>query len=234
MAKSDFRVVMIEPEYEINMGYVARIMDNFGLSELYLVNPKVPVGFKARMFAKHARWILERARIVGNWGEGMKGCDVIVGTTAKTQRSIPLVKAVERLGGIEGKIAIVLGRDGTGLTVNEQEKCHVLATIPANKKNSSLNISHALAIVLYELTKMKMKKKFRNSGRKVEGEQVETLMKLIEESVSILKNEKKGFRDPKKVSLCMRKVFSRAVLDEVENGAFIIFFKRVLEKIDGK
>lgn len=78
----EIRVVLVRPEYQVNIGAVARVMKNFAASDLVLVRPKAKVGFTARMYAKHSGEILENARKAKSIAEAAKGCDVIIGTTA--------------------------------------------------------------------------------------------------------------------------------------------------------
>ena len=77
-------VVLVEPLYEINLGYVARAMKNFGFTELVLVDPKCTVGDEARKYAMHGRDLLERVRIAGSLTEVLREVDLAVGTTGKT------------------------------------------------------------------------------------------------------------------------------------------------------
>jgi tRNA/rRNA methyltransferase len=81
-AQGRFRIVLVSPEYEQNLGAVARAMKNFGFSELFMVAPKCdPQGFDAIKFSKHAREVLESARICKTLAEATRGCKLSVGTT---------------------------------------------------------------------------------------------------------------------------------------------------------
>ena len=76
----DFRVVLVEPEHEGNVGAVARAMGNFAFDDLCMVNP-CPLGDEALKRAKHAGHILSKAAIVDTLDEAVKGCSLVVGTT---------------------------------------------------------------------------------------------------------------------------------------------------------
>ena len=133
-------------------------MKNFGLSELHVVNPAVSFGNTCRKRAGHAQEILDSAKVHRSLHEALQGA-LAVGTTA--QRSLSSKNLLRQqisprdlsrmLGGTEGIVAIVLGREGTGLSNLELGLCDVTVTIPAASAYSTLNLSHAAAIIFYEL-----------------------------------------------------------------------------------
>jgi len=156
-------VVLVEPVYEINIGQVARTMKNFGFRELVMVNPLVPIDKSAAVFASHARDILDNARLVDSLDLALKGVELRVATTALaaksphnlTRGSIPVSELAERIAEHPRTTAIIFGRDPTGLTNSEISKCDMVVTIPAHPDYPTLNISHAAAIILYELYKVR-------------------------------------------------------------------------------
>ncbi|RLE55117.1 MAG: hypothetical protein DRJ40_09185 [Thermoprotei archaeon] len=155
----EFRIVLVEPEYEINIGYVARVMKNFEFYELYIVNPKVQIGEIARKFASHAVDVLESAVIVNKLDEAIDDVDVVIGTTGKPGHdylvhriAVPPWELKYCLK-MEGRVAILFGRESIGLTNEELEKCDIIVTIPANPEYPIMNVSHAAAVVLYEIYK---------------------------------------------------------------------------------
>ncbi len=108
------RVILCRPEYQINLGMIARILQNFEVSDLYLVSPVARIGFEAIMFAKHGRKIIEDAKTVNSIEEAVKGCTLAVGTSGdvskykkKLKNSLPLKAAVEKTTTI-AKLASVL------------------------------------------------------------------------------------------------------------------------------
>ena len=152
------RVVLVESCFEESIGFVARAMKNFGLSDLHLVNPAVSLGSSCRKRAGHAQEILDSAKVHRFLPKALSGA-LTVGTTA--QRSLSSKNLLRRhvtpkdlsgvLAGTEGIVAIVFGREGTGLTNLELGMCDVTVTIPATSGYPTLNISHAAAIIFYEL-----------------------------------------------------------------------------------
>jgi len=148
------RIVLVEPLYDSNVGKVCRVMKNFGFRELYLVNPQAPCGAEAEKYAKHAVDILKKAKIVKTFDEAVKGCYPIVGTTASLHkgeselvRPKPLSKAIGKIKG--KKTAIVFGREDIGLDKDTLLKCDESIYIETSGDYESLNLSNAVAIVLY-------------------------------------------------------------------------------------
>ncbi|MDE1860160.1 MAG: hypothetical protein KGH72_00395 [Candidatus Micrarchaeota archaeon] len=186
------KVVIVEPSYEINIGYIARVSKNFGVSKLFFVNPKANLkGDQAIMFAKHARNLLESARVYRDFESSVRDCDIVLGTTgvwrkarANFKRIYLLDDAVtmlKRTGKGSTRVAIVIGRDDTGLNMAELERCDMLAYIGTNGRYPVLNISHALAILLYRLTKDDFKAEYGSiSDRTVDAKEVEHLLKVFD------------------------------------------------------
>ncbi|MEM2882105.1 MAG: RNA methyltransferase [Candidatus Bathyarchaeia archaeon] len=155
------RVVLVEPESGGNIGSVARAMKNFGLKDLWLVNPKARIDESARAMASHAIDVLEGAKVVGELREAIRGVDLAIGTTSKPSfgrsnlRRIPLApeELAERLGRAKGAVALILGRESIGLTNEELEECDLIVSIPASEEYPVLNVAASAAIILYEVHK---------------------------------------------------------------------------------
>ena len=152
-------VVMVEPEFEESVGFVARAMRNFGLADLILVNPLVTVGSLARARAGHAQDVLDQVRLSSSLKKAVRGTDLAAGTTAQRSRSLHRIlrrpstprEFSERVKGICGTVALVFGREGTGMTNEELHMCDLIITIPASEEYPTLNISHAATTIFYEL-----------------------------------------------------------------------------------
>lgn len=165
----EFRVVLVEPEHEGNVGAVARAMGNFAFDDLCMVNP-CPIGDEAFKRAKHAGHILSDATIVSTFDEAVEGCSLLVGTTGivtygpknYTRISMPARELAARVADHEGCIAVLFGREGLGLSQEELSRCDLLAHIPSSDDYPTLNLSHAVSIVLYELFQTKGRHGARN------------------------------------------------------------------------
>ncbi|MCX9081988.1 MAG: RNA methyltransferase [Candidatus Methanoperedens sp.] len=158
-----FRVVLVEPLYSGNVGSVARVMKNFGFSELVLLSP-CEIDMPARVMSVHAYDIIENARIEFSLNDALKGSNSIVGMTGlpgKTDNKHFRIPAYsprqlkEKLAGNNGVISLVFGREDAGLRNEELELCDIIVNIPTSQVYQSMNLSHAVAVVLYELSDIK-------------------------------------------------------------------------------
>ena len=165
-------VALVEPTYAMNVGYAARIMKNFGLKRLILVDAKFHRS-EAMKFASHASDLLEKVEEC-TFDELIKNGDYIVGTTAigasrQTNLTRQVVPPWEIANAVSGRnMCLVFGRDTTGLTNEEISKCDLLVRIPANRKYPTLNISHAIAILLYEISKSPVKQRASASRENID------------------------------------------------------------------
>jgi tRNA/rRNA methyltransferase len=151
------RIVLVEPQHAGNIGAVARAMTNMALSQLILVNPVDHLAMEARMMAMHGFDILQGARVVSSLPAAVTDAGYVVGTTRRlgksrqansTSRGIaPLLLELAA----SNPVAVVFGREDSGLTNDELGRCHELITIPAHPIFGSLNLAQAVLLVCYEL-----------------------------------------------------------------------------------
>lgn len=157
LPESRFSVVLVEPQYGGNVGHVARCMLNFGVSDLVLVNAR-DLDQEARERAVHAQPVLEGARRFGSLPEAKEHFDVLVGfasrvsTVDKAHRrmSESLEPVARRVSAMGGRVGLVFGREDFGLSNEDVEVCDILCTIPTRQQYRSMNLSHAVAVALYE------------------------------------------------------------------------------------
>ena len=147
-------VTLVAPKGPVNVGHVARLVENFGVEKLYLVEPKVDLSV-ASVYASHASAVLDRA-VVTTLKRVREEHDLLVATTAvrATRKSNVIRRSLspDRLHDVlasSKSSSLVFGRDSTGLTNGEIQMCDVTTTIEASPAYRSLNIGHAAAVVLY-------------------------------------------------------------------------------------
>ncbi len=146
------RVVLVEPENPLNIGFVARAMRASGVKDLVIVSPtSTAMPAEAFVTGVSAPEILNGARFVPDLASAFKGCDAAVAFSRRpsalkqeefTLPSVPLLPP---------KTALVFGRESAGLTREETAQCRWLARIP-NKNGVSLNLGQAVAVALFALT----------------------------------------------------------------------------------
>lgn len=153
----NIRIVLVNTSHPGNIGAVARAMKNMGLSRLYLVEPKDFPSLESIRRSAGAVDILDEAVVVDDLSQAISGCVWVAGTSARL-RTIewPILEpeacvatAIEYAEA--GDVAIVFGRENSGLTNHEMEKCHALLHIPTNPEYSSLNLAAAVQVVAYEI-----------------------------------------------------------------------------------
>ncbi|NYB51908.1 MAG: TrmJ/YjtD family RNA methyltransferase [Methanobacteriaceae archaeon] len=151
-------VVFVEPETPGNIGFLARTMKNFGLEHLVLINP-CKLEHEAYYQSMHARNIIYNHQEYDSLHEFLENerIDFAVGSTGTAGGSynIPRIAVTpENLAQslkVKGKIALIFGREGNGLTNHELELCDVVVSIPTHESYPILNITHAAAIIFYEI-----------------------------------------------------------------------------------
>lgn len=162
------RIVLVRPQGAGNIGSVARVMANFGLSRLYLVAPRAdPLGFDARAMACSAQSVLEHACRTDSLVEALAGCRWVCGTTARVgERRHPELTA-RSLGEVllqNLPAALVFGPEDAGLPAEDLDLCHTVLTIPTAPRLHSLNLAQAVAIVAYELWVASISAELREPG----------------------------------------------------------------------
>ncbi|MEE9351219.1 MAG: RNA methyltransferase [Thiotrichaceae bacterium] len=157
MSLNNIRIVLMNTSHPGNIGSAARAMLTMGLTDLYLVNPIHFPDEQANTMASGADSVLEKATVVTELQDAIADCHTVIGTSARDQRSIqwPLMDAREcgefvAARSSHSKIAIVFGRESSGLTNEELEQCQFLVSIPVNANFSSLNIASAVQVLSYE------------------------------------------------------------------------------------
>lgn len=151
------RIVLVNTSHPGNIGSAARAMKTMGLAELYLVSPEQFPHPKAVEMASGASDILDQAMVVESLDKAIADCTLVIGTSAR-MRTIPwpLYTPREMTEKIKqepaaSQIAILFGREQSGLTNEELQRCHLHIQIPANPQYSSLNIAAAVQVIAYEL-----------------------------------------------------------------------------------
>jgi tRNA/rRNA methyltransferase len=221
-------IVLMEPEKPGNIGAVARAMHNFGYSRLVLVNPKCDnMSQESRNRAKHAQQILKKARIAEK-GE-LKKFEYLIGTTARlgTDYNIPrspltprqLVKVLPK----RGNIALLFGNEGTGLSNKQIRECDFIVHIPTGTKNPTLNLSHAVTIILYELKIASAEKKL--AFKPAPAHEKEILLKEIGNVLDRMEFKTKEKKETQRT--VWKRLIGKGFLTRRELFALFGFFKKM-------
>ena len=155
---SNVIIVLVEPAGPLNVGSVARVMKNFGLSKLILVNPQCDrTSDDAMKMAVHGKDILESAVIVDTLPQALQGCVRAIATMGREYSGelpleTPRTALPWLLAEVEKPVALIFGREDRGLTNEELNYAHKLVFIPTNPEYPSLNLATAVSICCYELS----------------------------------------------------------------------------------
>lgn len=216
------RIVLVAPQHPGNIGAAARAMKVMGLTDLALVTPQEFPSHEAQARASGADDVLAAAQVCTTLDEALGDCTLAIGTSARTRHTQwPLLdvraaaeRAVSRAGTDE-RVALVFGRERSGLTNEELDRCQIHLRIPTNPDYASLNLAAAVQVACYELRMA--------SGDTVAPEaatepvtmgDMEGLYDHWEQVLAA-----SGFHDPDEPKLLMRRLrrlFNRAAPDRTE------------------
>ena len=240
---SNIKIVLVETTHPGNIGAVARAMKNMKMNNLWLVSPKIFPSADATARASGADDVLAGATVCRTLQEAIADCQLVIGASARGRTiSWPEItprECAEKILIPDGnrrdcsrqscgihtvpgdKVAIVFGRENSGLKNHELDLCHFLLRIPCNSEYSSLNIAAAVQIVCYEL--------FVTSGLAVQEEifvgdkgedplataaQMESFYTHLSEALTDI-----GFMHPAKSKSIMRRlrrIYNRIQMDTKE------------------
>ncbi|MEM0361943.1 MAG: TrmH family RNA methyltransferase [Sulfolobales archaeon] len=152
------RIVLVEPEGRINMGFILRLAKNFNVNDICVVNPKFNIlDEEVLNFAAKGSELAGQVRIAKCLDECLKDLELSVCTTSYydvesdvIRQSISL-KHMVSIASNYNSLALVFGRESVGLTRSELGRCDLVMTIDVGSEYNVFNLSHAVAIVLYEL-----------------------------------------------------------------------------------
>lgn len=231
---NQIKIVLVEPSHPGNIGAAARAAKTMCIENLVLVNPEDFPSGEARARSTGAIDVLERAVVCDSLKEAIADCTFVVGASAR-ERGLQCPEITPDKVGAKvwqelerGNVAIVFGRESSGLTNEELDQCHYLTTIPANWEFSSLNLASAVQVICYEIYNAFLKKSsanksvsestgtVENNDLQANGETdplatVEQLENLFEHMQQVLQEIE--FFDPKQPKLLMRRLrhlYSRA------------------------
>ncbi|EKQ54894.1 MAG: RNA methyltransferase, TrmH family, group 1 [Methanobacterium sp. Maddingley MBC34] len=228
-------VVFVEPETPGNIGFLARTMKNFGLKQMVLINP-CPLEHDSYYMAMHAREIIYNRQEYHSLEEFLKTgkIDFAVGTTGEAGGSynIPRIAVTpDNLAqslNVDGKIALILGREGDGLTNQELELCDVVVSIPTHESYPILNVTHAAAIIFYELFKNEKPYPVEDMDKASLTEKHD-LIKYMDE---VLDNLDYPPHKKKNASTVFRRVIGRAFISGREAHTLKGMFRRIKDRVE--
>ncbi|MGC8565106.1 MAG: RNA methyltransferase [Thermoplasmata archaeon] len=228
---ADFVVIFVSPKYSGNIGSLARIMKNFDLNDLIIVNPQTEIDDDAYRYAMHGDDIIKNSKIVYSLDDAIKDLNLVIATSAISTQSekhfLRISKTPEEIAfmakNFNGKIGLVFGREDIGLLNEELEKADILLTIPASLTYPVMNITHAAAIIFYEIFKTKPAEKNFNIAKKSELDRIfDTIVEIVNLTKYPEHKKKNTFR-------MIRRILGRSAITSWEYHVLIGVLKDIRE-----
>lgn len=153
---SRIAIVLDHPKDVVNIAGVLRVMMNFGLSDLRLVNPDEFTPYRIEGIAHRSGPLIEATTIHDSLDDALADVTFVLGTTARARTAGRSYTRSDEIGAVvagrasEGSVAILFGREDRGLTNDDLDRCHAVTIIPTDPVYSSLNLAQAALVVAYE------------------------------------------------------------------------------------
>jgi tRNA/rRNA methyltransferase len=218
-------VLLHEPQDLVNIAHVVRAMKNFGFRDLRLVQPREYDAYRVEGIAHQTQDVLARVQLYERLDEALADCVHVVGFTARgrtAKRNLqrPRGAAREILEESQlGPVALVFGREDKGLSNDALDRCHRVVTIPTSPAYPSLNLGHAVVLMLYELAlargdEDRSLKAPRREAPPATAAELERVFADAEAALGVIDFFKT--RQAEGVMRTLREVLHRAPLDERE------------------
>ncbi|MGC9133036.1 MAG: RNA methyltransferase [Nanopusillaceae archaeon] len=234
---TEFYIIFVEPESEDNIGALGRVMANFGFKNLILVHPLVnPFSEKVKIVARDKGWeIIKNAKIYNDLKEVIDLFDINYGTTGVSSKKAneilrnPITprELGEKIWKYEEKIGIFFGRESRGFTNEELDLFDSIITIPADEEYPIMNITHAAAIILYEIFITK-NNPIRKTFKLINNEEKKILYKSFKEWVDLLPTF--DYRKPV-IYRALRNLIGKSLITKREYSILMGILRLTKEKI---
>jgi tRNA/rRNA methyltransferase len=231
------RIVLVRPRDPRNVGSACRAMKCMGISSLAIVPEQLLDPRQARTLAHYAADVLEAATIHPDLADALRDTVLVAGTTrrrGKNRKYFTLFP--EQLGQRiattrKGTVAVVFGNEETGLTDEELALCHLAVTIPASSQFPSLNLSHAVQVICYEIFRARTASRLTPFSP-IGAEALDDLVSVITRSLKTI-----GFFTlvgPRQMGIFFKDILGRAGLSVNEARRLGVTFRKIAGLAAGK
>ncbi len=228
------RVVLARPSEPRNIGATCRAIRNFGITRLTIVTDRQVDYEAARPLAAGAVDVLEAAQVVASLPEAVRGSTVVAGITRRLGQKRKAVsftpwRFAERFAarpdaGGDATVCVVFGNEQSGLSDEELEHCHVAVSIPTDPGCPSMNLSHAVAIIAYEVSKAAREAAGPRRGGLTVDETDEAAGSIVGSLKELGFHSQDG---PQGMHLFMRDLIARAAFAPSEARRFVALFTKL-------
>jgi len=237
--QNKFGFILVNPQLGENIGSCARAIKNFGFSKLNIVSPRDGwPNTKARMTSVGAFNLIKSAKIYNNVEEAVKKFDLIFATSARSRdvnkKHISIVNFIKLLSKHKNSnIGIMFGPEASGLSNHDLSLSNFIIQIPTSRKLTSLNLSHAVIVISYEIYKSLNFSKFKKEkflSKLASKSSIKNLIKFLEKML----DHKRFFKPPEKkksMILNINNIFGRLELSDKEIRILFSIFSSLNKKV---
>tara|TARA_Y100000996_G_scaffold402632_1_gene374786 strand:+ start:23 stop:733 length:711 start_codon:yes stop_codon:yes gene_type:complete len=198
--KNKFGFILVKPQLGENIGACARAMKNFGFSNLYIVDPKINFpNHKAKATSVGAYDIINKAKVFNKIENAINPFNLIISLSARrrdiNKKHITLNEFQNIINRKNLNIGLMFGPEASGLSNNDLSFSNYILQIPTSSKFKSLNLSHSLALICYEIFKSLNKKKINKKSIKLKISSKSKISSIVAHLKNLL--EEKDFFIPK-------------------------------------
>ncbi len=231
-ALDSITIVLVDTKTPANIGAAARCMMNMGLSRLVLVDPPKDEHHEMRKLAAGAEGIIRQASVVTGLAEAIIGHNLVIGTSRHPGRLRKNIRTPREMAEqvvpllSRNKVAVVFGNEVNGLDNRDLALCQEIVAIPASEAFPSLNLSHAVMVIAYELF-VTSRMSVSSSDRELAPvEDLERFYLHLQETLTTI-----GFLDrdqPERMMATLRQIFGRARLESRD----VAILRGILSAVD--
>ena len=228
---ANIRIVLVEPRESKNVGSVCRAMKTMGFGSLYIVGQDNFDRNEAAITAVHAADVLDRAVWCSGLEEAIRDAVLVAGITRRRGKrrkyfALSPEQLAERIASIEeGPCAVVFGNEASGLNDRDLSRCHLSAHIPSSPAFPSLNLSHAVQIITYQIFRRLAEERGAKTFRPLPHSELDALISLMIASLTNIGFFTQG--DPDELAVFLRDIFARAELENREAERLAGIFRRI-------
>jgi len=193
--KNKFGFILVKPQLGENIGACARSMKNFGFSKLHIVSPKINFpNHKAKATSVGAFDIINKAKVFNDTNEAISNFDIVISLSARKRDINKRHISLEEFGNLIKKknnsnFGLMFGPEASGLSNQDLSFSNYILQIPTSLKFKSLNLSHSVTIICYEIFKIFNKNLLKNKKLKIKIAPKSKINSLIKHLVELLENK---------------------------------------------
>jgi len=193
--KNKFGFILVKPQLGENIGACARSMKNFGFSKLHIVSPKINFpNHKAKATSVGAFDVINKAKVFNDTNEAISNFDIVISLSARKRDINKRHISLEEFGNLIKKkynsnFGLMFGPEASGLSNQDLSFSNYILQIPTSLKFKSLNLSHSVTIICYEIFKIFNKNLLKNKKSKIKIASKSKINSLIKHLVGLLENK---------------------------------------------